>query len=141
MIAIKNSQSDFIFFMRGYNEGSVIGTTIDEIFGAGYNKLLYIDDGSKDDTLATVYAKRVEYPDCRIILCQHDINRGRGGAGAAMKTGIAYLKKYGHLHDIQYVVGFDADGQMDISDMVRFQSSLTDHPEGDVWLGSRFVEG
>lgn len=46
-----------------------------------------------------------------------------------METGFAYVRQYSEEHNWQYVITFDADGQMDIADMQTFEQYLKDHPQ------------
>lgn len=62
--------------MRAYNEEKTIGAVIDEIIGAGYSKIVIVNDGSTDNTVQEVYAKQKQYHDKTIILLSHPINRG-----------------------------------------------------------------
>lgn len=135
---VHDEKARFCFLIRAYNEWQTIGKTIDEILKAGYTKIIVVNDGSSDDTSAIVEQKKVEYPDASIILLSHPINRG---GGAANKTGLMFLKKnWEHLH-IQWVVTFDADGQMDIEDMEKFTAMIQKHHDVMAFLGSRFISG
>lgn len=65
--------------------------------------------------------KKSEYLEAFIGILTHLINRG-GGAGN--KTAFQFFRQYGDLLDIKWVVGFDADGQMDIKDMHAFIKAI-----------------
>jgi len=133
----KTFKDNILFLMRAYNEGSVIWDTIDKIIWAGYTKIVIVNDGSRDNTVQIITEKIDKNKDKNIVLISHDINRG---GGSANKTWFEFLKEYGKLFDIERVVTFDADGQMDIDDMPKFikAAQTTDN---QVLLGSRFVKG
>ena len=132
----KETKDDFIFNIRVYNEGSVVGKTIDEVISAGFSKILLVNDGSADNTLEILEQKQSQYPDKLILIASNTINRG---GGAANQTGYNFIKKYGDDLKIKRFVGFDADGQMNVQDMNNFIADLK-HP-ADLYLGSRFING
>jgi polyprenyl-phospho-N-acetylgalactosaminyl synthase len=125
-------KNKFLFLIRNYNEGARIENVIKSIFRSGYENILVVDDGSSDwSTRALQY----NFPD-QIFLVQHAINRG---GWAAMETGFEWVRRHGRSFWIEYVVTFDADGQMDIADMHIFESTLKEYPEVEVIFGSRFI--
>lgn len=126
----------FCFLMRAYNEEQTIGKVIDEIIAAGYVHIVVVNDGSRDSTVSVVEEKIAERK-AHIVLISHPINRG---GGAANKTGIAFLQKHAKEMGVEWIVTFDADGQMDIADMNTFEKEIeTDH-HTKAFLGSRFIE-
>jgi len=101
-IAIQNGSKDTIegevvFLVRAYNEATVIGETLQNLQKAGFQNILVVDDGSLDHTQQVLKA----FPEVRVI--RHLKNRG---GGAALETGLEYLRRYGNT---QYVCTFDAD--------------------------------
>ncbi|HCB51344.1 TPA: hypothetical protein DEP21_02090 [Patescibacteria group bacterium] len=72
----QTSKDDFIFNIRIYNEGAVIGKTIDEVIAAGFHKILLVNDGSSDNTLEVLTQKQSQYSDKLILIASHTINRG-----------------------------------------------------------------
>lgn len=130
-------KDDFIFNLRVYNEGKVVGSVIDEIIDAGYYKILVINDGSQDNTEEVIKEKQKKYADKLIMLASHDINRG---GGAANQTGYNFIKKYWDELKIKWFVGYDADGQMEINDMKTFLKIIHEK-KADLYIWSRFVEG
>lgn len=137
----------FVFNIRCYNEWQVVGKVIDDIIAAGFRKLVVINDGSSDNSLQVLLDKQQQYHDKMIIVLSHIINRWWG---AANQTGYNFVKTYGDQMKIRRLVGFDADGQMDIKDMETFMRYIREDEnlwldlEGkkpDLYLGSRFLEG
>ncbi|MDD3144490.1 MAG: DUF2304 family protein [Candidatus Gracilibacteria bacterium] len=133
-IAIDNSDKKIItgnevFLVRAYNEASVIKGVLENIYNAGYKNILLINDGSKDNTKEILK----NFAD-KIYIVNHSINIG---AGAALETGFEYLRRYG---DVKYVITFDADGQHDILDAVKFIDLFEKEPDLGVIFGSRFME-
>lgn len=129
---------DFVLNIRVYNEATVLGKVIDELVNFGIRKMIFINDGSQDTSLEVLEQKKTEYPELMMIILSHMINRG---GGAANKTGYSFIKRYAEQLQIKRIVGFDPDGQMDISDLTRFQSAIEKNKKADLFLGSRFVPG
>jgi hypothetical protein len=57
-----------------------------------------------------------------------------------METGFEWARKNARHLGIDYLITFDADGQMDIADMKKFETYLEKHPKTKVIFGSRFIE-
>lgn len=133
----KDPKDDYMFLVKWYNEGTVIGKTLREIVGAWYHKILVVNDGSRDNMVQEVVKVQSEYPGACIILLSHIVNRY---IGAGNKTGIEFFRRYGDQLNVKYVVFFDSDGQMDINDMTTFEQELINHPDTDIVQWSRFVE-
>lgn len=108
----------------GYNEGEVIGKVIKNLIKEGYNDVVVIDDGSKDNTGDIAR-------NAGATVLTHIINRGQG---AALQTGNAFAMK--EKSDI--IVHFDADGQMQVSDIEKMIKPIIDG-KAEITLGSRFL--
>ena len=109
-----------------FNEQERIGRVIRDLFEHGYDKVVVVDDGSRDDT-----AKEAQ--SAGAIILQHVFNRGQG---AALQTG----NDYALMNGAQTVVHFDADGQFNPKDIAGALSKIKN--EGfEVVLGSRFLDG
>jgi len=132
------SKSDFMFHVKGLNESKTIGKVIDDIIWAWFSKILVVNDWSTDDMPDIVREKIQQYDDKLIVLVNHLINRRHGWWN---KTGIQFFRKFGKACDIKYVVFYDADDQMDISDMESYIDFLQEHQHIDVIQWSRFVDG
>jgi cellulose synthase/poly-beta-1,6-N-acetylglucosamine synthase-like glycosyltransferase len=115
----------FIFNLRVYNEEKMVGQVIDEIYAAGFSKIIAINDGSLDNSLSILQEKKKQYSDKLLIIASHIINRG---GGAANQTGFNFIKKYHKELQVQWMVTYDADGQMNLKDMEVFQSHIQHHP-------------
>jgi glycosyltransferase involved in cell wall biosynthesis len=126
-------QESIIFLIRAYNEATRIREVIEGIFHAGYTQVLVVDDGSTDGT-DSLLADLVEGE--RIHYMRHVTNRG---AGAALETGFAYIRENSANHNWEYLLTFDADGQMDIRDMSKFEKEFEKDETLDIVIGSRFI--
>jgi glycosyltransferase involved in cell wall biosynthesis len=89
-------------------------------------EIILIDDGSTDGSLSI--ARDLANEDARIMVIQHDKNRGKG---AALRTG--FQKATGDFIAIQ-----DADLEYNPIDLVRLLDPLLSN-EADVVFGSRFL--
>ncbi len=133
----KSNKEKMLFLIRAYNEEQTIGKVIDDIVQAWYTKIIIINDGSTDQTWSIVEHKQQSYPDILILHTMHSINRG---GWAANRTGFNFVSKYAQELDIDRVITFDADGQMDVSDMKAFYHIMQSRP-ADIYIGSRFISG
>ncbi len=138
---IEKQKDAYVFLIRAYNEWSVIGEVIESIINAWFSKIVIVNDGSQDDTIAQVEEKKKLYTNqAGIYILSHMINRG---GWAANKTWLQFIQQYQSQLAFDRVVTYDADGQMDIDDMNSFMHSIKD-PENHrikAYLGSRFIEG
>jgi polyprenyl-phospho-N-acetylgalactosaminyl synthase len=113
------------FVIPAYNEGKSIGRVVNELKKAGYDNIVIIDDGSKDNTYTE--AKKLG-----VFALQHAINRGQG---AALKTGIDFAL----VNGADVIVTFDSDGQHRVEDLPAMLNPIL-KGEVDVTLGSRFIK-
>lgn len=108
-----------------YNESQVISGVLKEL--SAYhppNRTVVVDDDSTDNSAAMIRHSGVH-------LLYHSVNLGQG---AALATGIKYAMQLG----ADIIVTFDADGQMDPSDISKLVDVVTTE-NIDVALGSRFL--
>jgi len=110
--------------IAAYNEGKSITKVISNLKNAGYNNVVVVDDGSKDNTFDIAL-------NAGATVLRHILNRGQG---AALKTGIDYSLKAG----ADIIVTFDADGQHRVEDLKPMISPVLSK-KYDVTLGSRFL--
>jgi glycosyltransferase involved in cell wall biosynthesis len=136
----KHENNKYLFLMRWYNEAHTIKESLQKVSEAWYHKIIFVNDGSTDNTKEIIKLFQIENPFICIVYLEHTINRGRGGWGAALKTWFWFIKQNINLLDIDRIVTFDPDGQMDIKDMKYFKKSQKDNPECKLFLGSRFVQ-
>lgn len=99
-----------------YNEerqiASVLATIPDYV-----DHVVVVNDGSKDDTAAVV--RRCAQTDPRVVLIDQKVN---GGCGAALAA--AY--KWALVNNVDVAVSIDADGQMDVDEMIHLVTPIVD---------------
>jgi len=115
--------ADVWIVIPGYNEGGVIGRTVESV-AAWLPNVVVVDDGSHDDTARIAATAGAQ-------VLRHAVNLGQG---AALATGVRYTL----LNGAQYVVTFDADGQH-LPDDIDVLLSVAKKQDADVVLGSRFL--
>ncbi len=106
-----------------YNESKVLREVLENIKSEGYNNIVVVDDGSKDNTIEI--ARSVP----GVIGLRHAINRG---AGAATITAIEAAKELG----AEVITVFDADGQHEAKDIKKMIEPIL-NGECDVVLSKR----
>ena len=129
--------SEYVFLIRSYNEWKTLPNVIDEIFDYGFSKILVVNDWSVDNTVRLILEKKEKHKDKDLILISHLINRWWW---AANKTGFEFLKRYWDQLKAKWIVTFDADLQMDISDMKTFIWEINKNKSIYVFLWSRFID-
>jgi polyprenyl-phospho-N-acetylgalactosaminyl synthase len=110
--------------IAAYNEGKSITKVIGGLRHAGYNNIVVVDDGSRDNTFDSAF-------NAGAITLRHIVNRGQG---ASLKTGIDYSLQNG----ADIIVTFDADGQHRVEDLKAMITPVLDG-KYDMTLGSRFL--
>lgn len=109
-----------------YNEEKMILQVIKSLNKQGYNNIVVVDDGSKDNGYKEVKNNT------EAIITKHIINRGQG---AALQTAVEIAIDRG----AKYIVHFDSDGQHDVKDIDHMLETLIDG-KYDLVLGSRFLQ-
>ena len=107
-----------------YNEIKSIAKVIEALKVKNYHNIIVVDDGSSDGTRALLQLQPVVY-------AEHVINRGQG---AALRTGTQLAYDLG----ADYIVHFDADGQMSVDDIFLMLDNFQ-NTDPAVVLGSRFL--
>ena len=98
-----------------FNEAENVGPLVDEIRAAFADvdrviEIVFVDDGSTDDTVARLTALMEDVPELRVV-CLAPTGRGHGnGQSCAMRAGF-------HAARGAYVAGLDADRQNDPADL------------------------
>lgn len=121
-----NNYSNIAILIPAYNEGKYIKTVINKCIN--YNlDIIIVNDGSTDNTGEILKEFKSEN---KIIVINHDINKGKG---EALKTGFNYIinNKYSG------VITIDADGQHDTNEIQNFLNEIKNN-NPDLIIGSRF---
>jgi len=113
-------QTMIVAIIPAYNEGKLVGQVIEKT-KEFVDKVIVIDDGSKDNTYSTAMQAS---PD---ILIRHPIN---GGKGLALQTGFEAAFEL----NPSIIITIDADLQHDPNDIPRLVEALKD---ADIVIGAR----
>lgn len=113
----------FLAIVPAFNEQQTIERVVRGLQDK-VDKIVVIDDASTDNTGAVAQQAGA-------IVLRHQMNRGQG---AALETGHEYARQLG----ADYVLHFDADGQLDPADILPALHTLQDH-QADILFGSRFL--
>lgn len=120
------NKSDVYITIPMYNDEKMITKVIKDLNSKGYNNVVVVDDGSKDNGYSVVKKNT------KAIVTKHIVNRGQG---AALQTGMEIAVDRG----AKYIVHFDSDGQHDVKDLDHMLKTLIEG-KYDIVLGSRFLQ-
>ncbi len=121
-------------FVPAYNAAKTVGWVLERIPQDAWDVIrtvFIVNDGSTDDTIATVTALTKIYP--KVVLHSLPQNLGYGGA---VRKGLELCLEVG----TDYVVCLHADGQYPPEKMLEFVHYMRDH-QVDVLQGSRHKDG
>lgn len=122
--------SDAAILIPAYEPDGKLAELVDALKGE-FAHLVVVDDGSGDVGREVFDAVRGKVD----ALLEYGVNRGKG---AALKTGIAWIR--GNLPEARTVVTADSDGQHRPDDIRRVAEASLEHPRGLV-LGVREFVG
>ena len=114
-----------------YNEEKLIDRVIDTM-PAFVDKIVIVDDCSKDNTTLVVQSYVNKHPD-RVVLIRHEVNQGVGGAIA---TGYKWCRD----QKIDATVVMAGDAQMDPNDLPALLDPVVNN-EVDYSKGNRLISG
>ena len=119
--------------MPAYDEEKTIWKVLDKIKAVQLmndiqKEIIFIDDGSRDNTESLVFQYRLENPEVNIVCCKHKNNCGKG---AAIRTGICEATG-------EYVIIQDADLEYDPEEYNNLIDPVL-AGFADVVYGSRFM--
>ena len=110
-----------------FQPGPVLVETCTSVLAAGC-RVVVVDDGSGPE-----YAPVFQALDARVLLVRHARNRGKG---AALKSGLGFVRDACETWGDVVVVTADADGQHRVADVLRVAAVAAEHP-GCLVLGTR----
>ena len=104
-----------------FNERDNVLPLIDEIAAALRGKadfeIVYVDDASKDDTLAVLTAAKADFPELRVIR-----HLSQSGQSTAVRTGVRAARG-------EWIATLDGDGQNDPADIPRLIAMRDESPD------------
>src|SRR5690606_32892662 len=89
------------------NVAPLVGEIVAALRGRVEFEIVYVDDHSKDDTLARLQALKVEVPELRVLR-----HRAQGGQSTAIRNGVKAARG-------TWVATLDGDGQNDPADIPK----------------------
>ena len=122
---------DYSVVVPVYNESGAAPALAREIaaaFGARAYELIFVNDASRDDTLAQLTALKADIPQLRVL--SHAKNSGQS---RAVRTGILAARA-------PIIVTLDGDGQNDPADAPRLAEALKAAPADLVLIGGERVK-
>jgi len=110
--------------ITAYNEETTIGKVLDDLNINNYKNIIVVSDCSTDKTEEIAHSKGT-------TVIMNEVNKGQG---ASLRIGNEYALKQG----ADIIVHFDADGQMQVSDIPAMILPIITG-EVDMTIGSRFM--
>ena len=110
-----NAFSNICILIPSFNPDDNLSRLVKEIFQYKWKKIIIVDDGSTQETRKIFHNISKAY---EVTVLSHDINKGKG---AALKTGLDYIKH--HVNDSNGVITVDVDGQHLVKDVERIAQS------------------
>jgi len=89
-------------------------------------EMIFVDDGSKDDTLAKLIQAMQNYPQLRVLQHQKSCGQSR-----AIHSGVAAAR-------YNWIATLDGDGQNDPADIPRLITALAEHDSDKLWMLAGF---
>ncbi|MGY6275341.1 glycosyltransferase family 2 protein [Methylomonas sp. MgM2] len=89
-------------------------------------EMIFVDDGSTDDTLQKLRHAMQNYPQLRVLQHQKSCGQSR-----AIHSGVATAR-----HD--WVATLDGDGQNDPADILKLVDALSEHNSDQLWMLAGF---
>ena len=112
-----------------FNEQGNVGHLVDEVVAALRGRIafemVFVNDGSKDGTLAELKAAQGRHPELRVL--EH---LAQSGQSTALRTGIKAARG-------AWIATLDGDGQNDPADIPKLLAERVAHPEVKCFAGWR----
>jgi dolichol-phosphate mannosyltransferase len=113
-----------------HNESENVATLIEEIHQALQSQeayeMIFVDDGSKDDTLAKLKLAMQSYPNLRVLCHQSSCGQSR-----AVHSGVVAAQ-------YDWIATLDGDGQNDPADIPSLIAELQQHNNDKLWMLAGF---
>lgn len=127
METVAGGETQVVVVIPAFQPGPVLVETCASVLAAGC-RVVVVDDGSGPE-----YAPVFQALDARVLLVRHARNRGKG---AALKSGLGFVRDACETWGDVVVVTADADGQHRVADVLRVAAVAAEHP-GCLVLGTR----
>ncbi len=113
--------TDAVILVPSLNPDDKMLSLIKGLHNAGFQKIVCVDDGSKDEYRHYFAQAHTEYG-CDVL--RHCINMGKG---RGIKTGLNYVKNT--YPDALGVITVDSDGQHSVEDTIKCSEAMIAHPD------------
>ena len=123
-----NIYNNISILIPAFNPDNELIILVDNLIKAGFKSISIIDDGSSK-LCKPIFNELKLKEQCNVLV--HAVNMGKG---IALKTGFNYFLN--NCRECVGIVTADADGQHNVSDIIRVSQRLIDNP-GKLILGSR----
>lgn len=121
-----------VMLLPSYNPDEKLVKCVDSLVEAGFNEIVVVDDGSKDECQKYF----IEVAD-KVHLVRHAVNQGKG---RALKTGLNYAKLT-YKDSLLGVIAADSDGQHPVSAILDCKNAMLQNPDKLILAVRRFAKG
>ncbi len=122
-----------IILIPAYNPDESTLKTLEELRGAGFERFVVVNDGSRKEESKPIFETLAAAEDVDLLI--HSVNQGKG---RGMKTGFNYILNQYPETD---VIVCDADGQHPLEAILAVGEAMKAHPESLVLGVRNFKEG
>ena len=120
--------SHVTIIVPSYNPDDKLEEVVEGLVQGGFEDILVINDGSKEDTLSHFEAVK-QYKEVTLLV--HEVNKGKG---RAMKTAFSYVLE--NRPDSVGVITVDGDNQHKVKDIRYMAERMMEDPDS-VYIGCR----
>ena len=121
-------KNELAIVLPSLNPDEKFGAVVDGLLESGFEKIIIVDDGSRDDEQHW-FDSAAEHPQCHVM--HHGVNKGKG---RALKTAFTYVLE--NIPEVKGVITIDGDGQHLLKDIIACGEKLLENPDS-VILGCR----
>ena len=127
----KAKQDKIVILLPSYNPDEKLVNCVNELNAAGFDDIVVVDDGSKDEC-----QKYFDEIKDKIMLVRHAVNQGKG---RALKTGLNYAKM--NYEGLVGVIAADGDGQHPIPAILDCRDAMMKNPDKLILGVRKFGKG
>ena len=128
----KSQDKKIVILLPSYNPDEKLVKCVNDIFDAGFNEIIVVDDGSKEEC-----QKYFDQVKDKVHIVRHAVNQGKG---RAIKTGLNFAK-LNYKNNLLGVIAADGDGQHPTEAILDCKDAMIKYPGKLILAVRRFAKG